>query len=180
MDRTALSRTVSHALRHAPADYGLVLDDQGWVDLDDLVAALRTRSWPDLTAADVVAMVAEAAKQRHEVADGRIRARHGHSVPGRVDVPAGCPPVRLFHGTEERSLPLILDAGLERHGRQYVHLTSERDAAVTVARRWGRPFRVLVVRADAAHAAGVVFRNVGNGIWLADHVPPEFLEPEPP
>jgi putative RNA 2'-phosphotransferase len=178
-ERTRLSKVVSHALRHAPADYGLVLDDQGWVGLDDLVAALRARAWPDLTAADVLDMVGTAAKQRHEVVDGRIRARHGHSVPGRVDVPAARPPERLYHGTEERSVPLILAAGLDRRNRQYVHLTSVRDDAVAVARRWGRPFRVLTVRAAAAHAAGVVFREVGNGVWLTDRVPPEFLDPEP-
>ena len=178
-DDTALSRTISHALRHAPADYGLVLDDQGWVGLDDLVGALRQRGWPGLDAADVVDLVAAAAKQRHEVADGRIRARHGHSVPGRVDVPVAPPPTRLYHGTEEAAVPSILASGLQRRGRQYVHLAGARADAVAVARRWGRPFRVLAVRAAAAHAAGVVFREVGNGIWLTDHVPPEFLEPEP-
>lgn len=177
--RAALSRTMSHALRHAPTDYGLVLDDQGWVALDDLVAALRRGGWPDLAAADVLDTVTAATKQRHEIVDGRIRARHGHSVPGRVEVPAARPPGRLYHGTEERAVPLILADGLDRRGRQYVHLAGVRADAVAVARRRGRPYRVLTVDAAAAHEAGVVFRDVGNGIWLTDRVPPEFLDAEP-
>lgn len=39
--QVALSRVVTHALRHAPEQYGIVLDAEGWTDLDTLVQALR-------------------------------------------------------------------------------------------------------------------------------------------
>lgn len=35
-----LSQTVSHALRHQPDDYGLILDEGGWVLIDNLLAAI--------------------------------------------------------------------------------------------------------------------------------------------
>jgi putative RNA 2'-phosphotransferase len=34
---------------------------------------------------------------------------------------------------------------------------------------------VLVVDAAAMHQAGFVFYRSSNGVWLTDHVPPEFL-----
>ena len=36
-----LSKRLSRHLRHAPEEIGLRLDAQGWVDLDDLLAALQ-------------------------------------------------------------------------------------------------------------------------------------------
>ncbi len=34
-----LSRTMSYALRHHPESFGLVLDSEGWVPVDDLLAS---------------------------------------------------------------------------------------------------------------------------------------------
>jgi putative RNA 2'-phosphotransferase len=39
-NRVALSKTISHALRHAPDQYGLELDEAGWVDVAELTRAL--------------------------------------------------------------------------------------------------------------------------------------------
>lgn len=40
----SLSKTMAHALRHAPKDYGLVLDEGGWVDIDLFLEGLRKHS----------------------------------------------------------------------------------------------------------------------------------------
>jgi putative RNA 2'-phosphotransferase len=39
IDPKQLSKTLAHALRHAPEEYNLTLDPEGWVGLDDLLAA---------------------------------------------------------------------------------------------------------------------------------------------
>lgn len=36
-----LSKEVSYALRHAPSEYGLALDENGWVDVQELLKALE-------------------------------------------------------------------------------------------------------------------------------------------
>jgi RNA:NAD 2''-phosphotransferase len=43
IDLERLSRTLSHALRHDPRQYGLNMDMKGWVQLDELLNALQTR-----------------------------------------------------------------------------------------------------------------------------------------
>ena len=81
IDNEKLSREVSYALRHKPDVYGLSLDSRGWVPLNDLVAALRSKpEWTELTAAPVEATVTEARSKRHEIAGGRIRARDSWSA----------------------------------------------------------------------------------------------------
>ena len=42
MDLERLSKQISYALRHAPWEYELELDDEGWVHLDQLLGALNS------------------------------------------------------------------------------------------------------------------------------------------
>ena len=171
-----LSRVVSHALRHEPWVYELELDGQGWVTLASLVEALRVeRGWRSLTVADVEAMVAGAGKQRHEILDGRIRALYGHSVPGRVERTPAEPPQWLFHGTSPWAAEVIEVDGLRPMGRQFVHLSVDRDTARAVGSRRGDVPVILRVGARAAAEAGVTFYVGNEKVWLADAVPPEFI-----
>lgn len=51
---TSLSKEISYALRHAPQEYGLTLDEQGWVDVESLVTALKkSKEYSSLTARDI-------------------------------------------------------------------------------------------------------------------------------
>ena len=81
----------------------------------------------------------------------------------------------LFHGTSASVVPTILREGLRPMSRQYVHLSADSETAYAVGRRRRGEVVVLVVDAAAAHAAGVTFRLGGDGIWLADAVPPEYV-----
>jgi len=49
-DQVAFSRTLLHALRHAPEQYFLELGSGGWVSLDHVALALRyaRAGWSDL------------------------------------------------------------------------------------------------------------------------------------
>jgi putative RNA 2'-phosphotransferase len=171
-----LSRAVSHALRHEPWVYELELDEQGWVSVGSLVAALREgRGWSDLTADDVAAMVATSSKQRHEIDGDRIRAIYGHSIPARiVRTPAGPPPL-LYHGTSPEAAAAILVDGLRPMARQYVHLSVDRAMARSVGSRKASEPTLLVVRADDAARNGVAFYTGNDKVWLADEVPAEFI-----
>lgn len=171
-----LSRVVSHALRHEPWVYELELDEQGWVSLAALVEALRAEPrWRSLTVADVEAMVAGASKQRHEIRDDRIRALYGHSVPGRVERTPAEPPRWMFHGTSPSAAEVIVVDGLLPMGRQFVHLSVDRETAWAVGSRKADVPVILRIDAQAAAAAGVTFYEGNEKVWLADAVPPEFI-----
>ena len=174
---TALSRVISHALRHEPARYGLTLDADGFVALDALIAALVRidAGWQGLTRADFEAMIAAFAKKRHEIAGERIRAIYGHSVPGRLWHEAVSPPAQLFHGTSPEAAESILREGLKPMGRQYVHLSPTREVALEVGRRKSPQPTLLTVSAAEAAAAGIHFYRGNEFIWLADAVPPDYV-----
>jgi putative RNA 2'-phosphotransferase len=176
-DLSRLSRAVSHALRHEPWLYELELDDEGWTDIAALLSALRqeSESWADLQPSDLDDMIRTSSKQRHEMVQGRIRALYGHSLPGKLTKVRSRPPPVLFHGTAPSIVSAIRRDGLLPMGRQYVHLSIDRDVAQHVGQRKGPSPIVLSIDADAAWTAGVSFYVGNERVWLADHVPAEHI-----
>lgn len=178
IDYERLSRTVAHALRHEPWVYELELDGEGWAPVAQLVRALREDrpSWRGLDRSDLEEMVERSDKRRYEIRGGRVRALYGHSLPGRLEREAALPPPSLYHGTDPGSLPAIRREGLRPMGRQYVHLSADRATAREVGRRKADGPAILVVEARRAHEDGVGFYAGNEKVWLADPVPPAYLE----
>jgi putative RNA 2'-phosphotransferase len=179
-DLTALSRTLSHALRHEPWLYELELDAEGWTPVEAVLAALRAErpDWADLTADDFADVIATSSKRRHEMTDSRIRALYGHSIPGRLARTVSTPPGRLYHGTSPDALDAIRHSGLQPMARQYVHLSNNRAAALEVGRRKHPEPVILLIDAAAAAKAGVAFYVGNDKVWLADRVPWPFIAVE--
>ena len=104
-----LSKEVSYALRHAPRQYGLELDSEGWVDVELLLEALhKNEFWKNISMKDLEEMIRASDKKRHEICNGRIRAFYGHSTPEKIQKTLMEPPEILYHGTARRSINSIL------------------------------------------------------------------------
>lgn len=175
-DRRRLSKTLSYWLRHKPDAGQLTLDASGWAPVEKVLAALSRAGLPD-GQGYLERVVAESDKQRFEFStDGRsIRARQGHSLDVDLDWPKTAPPEFLYHGTVERFLGAILADGLKPMKRHHVHLSPDEATAHAVGARRGDPV-ILRVLAERMAADSHVFLLTGNGVWLTDHVAPEYLE----
>jgi putative RNA 2'-phosphotransferase len=175
---TTTSKFLSLVLRHHPEKIGLTLDDQGWVEIDALLAAAN-RSGKRLTRPLLERVVRENDKQRFAISpDGkRIRASHGHSVQVDLGLTPVQPPDLLYHGTVARFLDSIREQGLVRGSRQYVHLSPDATTARKVGQRRGRPI-LLVVEAGRMWRDGGKFYLAPNGVWLTEAVPPRYLRLE--
>jgi putative RNA 2'-phosphotransferase len=168
-----VSKYLSRHLRHQPDRIGLALDENGWVEIDALLAAAAVHRFP-FTRAELDHVVAVNDKQRFAVDGGRIRAQQGHSVGVDLGLPPATPPAYLYHGTVAAHLAAIRAEGLRPMNRHAVHLSADRETATRVGARRGRPV-VLSVDAGAMHRDGHVFQVSGNGVWLTAAVPPECL-----
>ncbi len=171
-----VSKFLSFVLRHRPEEVGLEFDENGWADVDELIAAAG-RHGRQLTRALVEEVVEKNDKKRFTLsADGkRIRAAQGHSRPVDLGLPPVEPPEILFHGTATRFLESIMRDGLSPGQRQHVHLSPDEQTATAVGRRHGKPV-VLRVRSGEMHRRGHQFYLSENGVWLTDHVSPGFIE----
>ena len=177
-DSVHLSKTIAHALRHAPWLYELEIDEEGWAPLDQLIDGLRghRKVWADLTEADIAEVVEGFDKKRYEIRAGKIRAYYGHTLKSMIKKVPCEPPEQLYHGTAAGVAPLILDQGLKPMSRQYVHLSAEIKTAKDVGARKGDKVVVLVIRAREAHADGIAFYHGNEMVWLADEVPAAYIE----
>lgn len=172
-----ISKEISYALRHHPEEFGLVPDNQGFVPVDELLAALNARhpGRRPVTRADLEQIIATSPKQRHQISGDRIRALYGHSFATRIVREPATPPDVLYHGTTRHALASILQQGLLLMERQYVHLSTNVAMAREVgARRDAHP-TILLVDAKRAASDGVRFYRGGNDVWLTDRIPPEYL-----
>lgn len=177
MSRERLSQLVSHALRHEPWLYELELDDDGWVLVEALLAAIQEQGprWVQVDRAALIEMIASSTKRRHEIDGERVRALYGHSVPGRVAKIEADPPAVLFHGTSLQAWQQIQRSGLRPMGRQFVHLSVDAETAEQVGARKSANPMILTVDAVQAHRAGTRFWDGNGAVWLADYLAPEFL-----
>ena len=170
-----ISKYLSKHLRHAPDRLGLTLQPGGWVRVDDLLAATRKHGFA--IGRDELALCVERDDKRRysfDPAGERIRANQGHSVEVDLQLEEREPPETLYHGTVERFLPSIREAGLHRGKRHHVHLSGDVETARRVGARRGKPL-ILTVDAGRMRRDGHVFFLSANGVWLTDAVPPEYL-----
>lgn len=175
-DFTRISKTMSYALRHNPEKFGLILDEYGWADAYILLSSLnKLYTSIHLTFQDMEEIVCTDEKGRYEIKDGKIRAVYGHSVKIKIKKKKTKPPEILYHGTTPKAAESILKSELLPMGRQYVHLSIDKETAIKVGeRRTDKPV-VLKVMAASAYKDGINFYEENNGIWLSDRVPAKYI-----
>ena len=174
--KTKISKFLSLVLRHKPEEIGLVLDENGWAGVTNLLEK-SSKFGNSFTLEELKEVVATNDKKRFsfDETNAKIRASQGHSIEVEIGFEEKTPPPILYHGTVERNLKSILKTGLEKMKRHHVHLSSETETARNVGKRYGEPI-ILQVEAEKMSASGIKFYISANGVWLVDSVPPEFLK----
>jgi putative RNA 2'-phosphotransferase len=172
-----ISKLISYWLRHAPHEAGLAIDDFGWTNVENVLAALKEKNL-FLSLTELEALNKGFDKVRWEIREGRIRATHGHSIPVLMDTAPTAPPEFLYHGTALKQVRQILGNGLKPMSRQFVHLAADIETAVRVGERHGLPL-VFTIGADELHRAGQKFYKVNDQTWLTGPVAPSALRAYP-
>jgi putative RNA 2'-phosphotransferase len=177
-DITSVSKFLSLVLRHQPQLIGIELDEQGWINVDELLKQANAHG-KELTMELLNDVVETNSKKRFAFDEGRqkIRASQGHSVEVELGYQPQTPPEILYHGTGEKSVSSIENGGLEKRSRQHVHLSRDMETAVQVGSRHGKPV-VFNVLAGEMYKNGYKFYLSENKVWLTDSVPNQFLKLE--
>lgn len=177
MDYRKLSKEVSYTLRHAPWEYELELDENGWVETAQLIDSLNDRTeWKQVSEKDLRTMINCSDKKRFELSNTKIRALYGHSVHQKILKEPAVPPELLYHGTAKRFIPSIKEKGLLPQKRQYVHLSVDRETALQVGKRRDDHPVLLRLYALEAWEEGVRFYLGNEKVWLADQIPSKYLD----
>ncbi len=175
--RLKLSKLVSGILRHFPERFGLRLDREGFVEIKELVEAIKARrvSYSWLTEEHIIALAHLDPKGRFEIFKGKIRARYGHSIRAWINYEEDKEVRILYHGTTRRRAENILKNGIKPMKRMRVHLTASLEEAWQNAKRWKGKSVVLVVDADSLRRRGIKVLKAGKYTYVVKHVPPECI-----
>ncbi len=171
-----LSVFISLVLRHKPDAAGIQLDEHGWANADELIEGIKnTGRQIDMDILEEIVRTDN--KQRYSFNEDKtlIRANQGHSILVDVELEEKQPPQYLYHGTADRFLDSIVIEGLKPMNRLYVHLSNDKETAVKVGKRHGKPV-VLKIKAEEMWKDGIKFYLSQNGVWLTKYVDKQYID----
>lgn len=168
-----IHRKLLRALRHAPKEFNLEMDANGWVRIDQIYA------WFDLTLPELrslgIKKVIAGHGPRLALKGNYIRANYGHSCLEYSPMETSLPNAPLFHGTTGDVLPLIEMFGLTPGYRRFVQLTTDFRYASEIAKNRGSQPVILCVDTKKANKRGVQFFDTGTHAWCSTVVPANCL-----
>ena len=179
MDLNSLSKFMSLILRHKPDAAGIIVDEHGWANVDELINGIvkTDKKYIGLNIDIIEEVVRTDNKQRYSFNEDKtlIRANQGHSIQVDVGLEQKEPPEFLYHGTGKKYVESISKQGLIPKSRLYVHLSKDTETAVNVGKRHGEVVLYLI-KSREMHQNQYKFYLSENGVWLTKEVPVEYME----
>ncbi|WP_048055377.1 RNA 2'-phosphotransferase [Pyrococcus sp. NA2] len=165
---------MAYILRHDPWSFGLSPDEEGFVEIDELVNAVR-KVYPWVTEEFIRDIVERDEKERYEIRGNKIRARYGHSYPVNLKHEEDLESKILYHGTIRENLEGIMKEGIKPMKRQFVHLSLNYEDAYNTGRRHGSNVVVLLIDAECLRKKGLKILKAGKKVRIVKHVPVECI-----
>lgn len=177
MDYIKLSKEISYVLRHNPNKYNLNMDENGYVLIAELLNGLNnSKQFKELiTLNDLKEVIKVCDKERFKIDDDKIKALYGHTISLKIKMEEVIPPDILYHGTTKKALDSILNKGLDKRKRQYVHLAKEKEVAYRVGKRRDEEPVILKIAAKEACLDGIIFYYGGDDIYLTKYIPINYI-----
>lgn len=174
-----VGRILAGMLRHFPENYGVKLDDHGWVKIYTIIPVIRAqkRNFWWLTPYHVEALVMTDPKGRYQINDrGEIRAAYGHTIPINVDDMPTDAPDRLYYQTTDEELEFIRETGISPSDKSWIHLSlTPRQAYVSGLFHIDSP-AVVEIDVDGLRNAGIEVYRATDEVFLVKEIPPQFVK----
>jgi putative RNA 2'-phosphotransferase len=174
-EKKKISKFLSLILRHQPETIDLILDENGWANVDELREKCSKHKI-SFTLEDLDEVVETNDKKRFIFNDDKtkIRANQGHSIDVDLALKPQRPPEFLYHGTAQNNVDSILEIGIEKRKRQHVHLSQDKETATKVGMRHGKPL-ILTIKTGKMFEDGILFYLSENNVWLTDFVDSKYI-----
>ena len=177
-ERNSLARRLALVLRHAPENFDLEMDINGWIDVKEIIRQFKKQGgkrfhW--LRPHHFAAISETDPKGRYEIRGNTIRATYGHTVEIELDLPTDNIPDSLFYPCNPAEAENIMEVGISPSGRAHVHLSASiRSAAEAGQVHFPLP-TILEVDTAQMNAAGETIWHAGVTVYLVDSVPPQYI-----
>lgn len=173
-----LSKLLAYILERKPDEFGLVLSEDGFVKIKELLKAINEEPdyrWVRRSNIDDIPYILP--NPPVEIRDTLIRAKNRDQLPKRF--PAEHLPKLLFTCIRNRAYPHTINEGISPGATPYVVLSSNPEMAKRIGKRID-PFPVLLtVQVSESVARGVIFLHAGDTLFLSDRVPADCFSGPP-
>lgn len=177
-----LARMLAYLLGHRPDEFGLALEEGGWVPIKQLLLTLHEEpGFGRVRREDLERLAGFLSPPCLEVAGERVRSLDPAPPELRRD-PVGPLPSSLYLAIPPKIHALVWDQGLKAPpGREQV-LARRPEMALRLGKRRAPNPVLVTVQTPAARRAGIIFQAYGEELFLAAAaIPREFLQlPAPP
>lgn len=171
-----ISKFLSLILRHQPETINLRLDENGWANIDELISkSADVKIYFTSEELDEIVEMNDKKRFIFNKDKTKIRANQGHSIDIDLALKPQQPPEFLYHGTAMNNVDSILENGIEKRNRQYVHLSLDQETATKVGMRHGKPI-ILTIKTGEMFEDGILFYLSENNVWLTDFVDTKYIK----
>jgi len=173
-----LAKMLAYVLGRRPDEFGLIPDAEGFVRIKDLLKALHEEEgWGYVNLSHLTEVLLSVPGAPFEIRENGIRSIDRNMPSLRVS--AQKLPKLLYACIRRRAYPHVHAEGLHPASHPHVVLAADRVLAERLGRRIDPDPVILTVNVRCACEAGVVFDPSGEGIFLADHIPPDCFNGPP-
>jgi putative RNA 2'-phosphotransferase len=173
-----LAKMLAYMLGRRPAEFGLIPDAEGFVKIKDLLKALHEEAdWGYVNLSHLNEVRLSVAAAPFEIRENRIRCLR-REIPAVAEESARRPKL-LYAAVRRRAYPLVHAEGIRPSLHPRVVLAADRGMAERLGRRSGPDPVILTVNVCSLSQAGVVAVPFGDGLFLADYIPPACFSGPP-
>ena len=167
-----LAKMLAYVLGRRPDEFGLIPDAEGFVRIKDLLKALHEEEgWGYVSLSNLNEVLLSVPGAPFEIRQNDIRSVDRNTPDLRVS--ARELPKLLYACIRRRAYPHVHAEGIHPSSHPRVVLVADRVLAERLGRRIDPDPVILTVNVRCACEAGVVFDPSGEGLFLADHIPPD-------
>jgi len=173
-----LAKLCEYVLGRRPDEFGLVLDENGFVKIKEFLKAVsETEGWSHIKRSHIHEMLLVCRQPPVEVADEHIRAKNREHLPQRSYCPE--PPKTLYICVRQKAYPVVLEKGIHPSFQAEVICAESSETAERIGKRRSAKPVQLTIHSGKAARHGVRFFQAGEGLYITDYIPPEGFSGPP-
>lgn len=173
------SKLLSYVLGRRPFEFGLVLDENGFVSMQTLLKAIHEEDgWKHIRAVHFQEILLREIDPPVECAGNRIRSVDRIHLPEQkiaTDLPK-----LLYVCVRQKAHAHVFENGISPSAYSRVVLSADREMAFRIGKRYDSKAVLLTVNCEKCKGRGILIHHVGGTLYTTGHIPPEcFTGPAP-
>ena len=165
-----LAKFLTYVLGRQPDEFGLIPDSEGFVRIKELLKAVHEEAaWRYLRWSHLNELSMMLPSPPVEIQDQTIRSVNRQSLP--TPMPTGAMPKIIYTCIRRKAQPVVMQRGLTPGQGPWIILSSDREMALRLGRRYDAEPVVLTVNTLQSSQAKVEFLRFGEVLYLAARIP---------